>query len=286
MIVTRFAPSPTGLLHLGHAFSALCGWRRARAAGGKFLLRLEDIDSTRCKPEYAAAIAEDLVWLGLDWDGEIRVQSAQLPDYRAALGTLEARGLLYPCFCTRTEIAAAAAAPHGATPVYPGTCRALSHAARAKKIAAKNQFALRLDTQAALAEAKDLRFFEESEGWVTAEPARFGDIVLARKDTPTSYHLCVVHDDALQGVTHVTRGEDLRDATHVQILLQRLLGLPSPVYAHHRLLTDAAGRRLAKRDAAVTLRAMRDAGATPEDILARLRNDTAATHIGQESGVA
>jgi glutamyl-Q tRNA(Asp) synthetase len=286
MIVTRFAPSPTGLLHLGHAFSALCGWRRARAAGGKFLLRLEDIDSTRSKPEYAAAIAEDLAWLGLDWDGEIRVQSAHLPDYRAALDRLAARGLLYPCFCTRTEIAAAAAAPHGAAPIYPGTCRTMTQAARAEKMAAGGQFALRLDTGAALAEAKDLRFFEESVGWVTAEPAHLGDIVLARKDTPTSYHLCVVHDDALQGVTHVTRGEDLRESTHIHILLQRLLGLPTPVYAHHRLLTDSAGRRLAKRDAGATLRAMRAAGASPAEILARLRNDPAATHIAQESGAA
>jgi glutamyl-Q tRNA(Asp) synthetase len=266
-VVTRFAPSPTGLLHLGHAFSAFCGWSRARAANGVFLVRLEDIDATRCKPAFADGILADLAWLGLHWDGEVRVQSGHLADYRAALDGLAGRRLLYPCFCTRAEILRALAAPHGAEAVYPGTCRDLSEAERAARIAGGAAYALRLDMARALEGVTGLRFFEESKGWIDAEPMRFGDIVLARKDTPTSYHLCVVHDDAAQGVTCVTRGEDLFETTHIQVLLQRLLGLPTPVYAHHRLLTDAAGRRLAKRDKAATLRAMREAGISATDIL-------------------
>jgi len=268
MIVTRFAPSPTGFLHLGHAFSALTAWRRARAAGGRFLLRLEDIDATRCRPEFAAAILEDLAWLGLDPDGPVRAQSEHLPDYAAALDNLRARGLLYPCFCSRADIQRAAAAPHGPDggPVYPGTCRALSGAERAAR--AHEPHALRLDMARAL--IPGLTFQEEAEGTVAADPARFGDVVLARKDTPTSYHLCVTHDDALQGVTLVTRGEDLKPATHLHRLLQALFGWPTPVYAHHRLLTGASGRRLAKRDRAATLRDLRASGVTPEAILARL----------------
>ncbi len=254
---------------MGHAFSAFCGWARARAAGGRFLVRLEDIDATRCKPAFAHGILEDLAWLGLHWDGEVRVQSARLADYRAALDDLEARGLLYPCFCTRAEILRAQAAPHGAEVVYPGTCRALSVAERAARMADGAAYALRLDMARATDGVTGLRFFEEARGWVEAAPGRFGDVVLARKDTPTSYHLCVVHDDAAQGVTHVTRGEDLFEATHVQVLLQRLLGLPAPVYAHHRVLTDASGKRLAKRDKAATLRAMREAGISATDILER-----------------
>jgi glutamyl-Q tRNA(Asp) synthetase len=254
---------------LGHAFSAFCGWSRARAAGGRFLVRLEDIDATRCKPAFADGILEDLAWLGLHWDGDVRVQSAHLADYRAALDGLAGRGLLYPCFCTRAEIARAQAAPHGAEAVYPGTCRDLSEAERAARMAGGAAYALRLDVARAMEGVTGLRFFEEARGWIEAEPGRFGDVVLARKDTPTSYHLCVVHDDAAQGVTHVTRGEDLFEATHVQVLLQRLLGLPTPVYAHHRLLMDASGKRLAKRDKAATLRAMREAGISATDILER-----------------
>ncbi len=254
---------------MGHAFSAFCGWSRARAAGGRFLVRLEDIDATRCKPAFADGILEDLAWLGLHWDGDVRVQSAHLADYRAALDGLAGRGLLYPCFCTRAEIARAQAAPHGAEAVYPGTCRDLSEAERAARMAGGAAYALRLDVARAMEGVTGLRFFEEARGWIEAEPGRFGDVVLARKDTPTSYHLCVVHDDAAQGVTHVTRGEDLFEATHVQVLLQRLLGLPTPVYAHHRLLMDASGKRLAKRDKAATLRAMREAGISATDILER-----------------
>jgi len=274
-IVTRFAPSPTGYLHLGHAFSALIAWRHARAAGGKFLLRIEDIDPGRCRPEFAAAIEADLAWLGLDWDGAVRVQSRHLAEYQATLAALEAQGLLYPCFCTRAEImaevAASASAPHAPDggPRYPGTCRRLAVQQRAARIAAGERFALRLDMAAALAvRAVPLAFEEEDEGSIVCVPAPFGDVVLARKDAPASYHLCVTHDDALQGVTLVTRGEDLKPATHLHRLLQALMGWPPPRYAHHRLLTGPSGHRLAKRDRAATLRALRAAGASPAQVRA------------------
>ncbi len=272
-ITTRFAPSPTGLLHLGHAASALTAWRRARQAGGRFLLRIEDIDPTRCRPEFADAILEDLAWLGLDWDGEVRVQSHHLPDYRAALDALAGRGLLYPCFCTRAaiarEIAAAPAAPHGPDgPLYPGTCRALSAAERAARIAAGAPYALRMDMARAAAEAGTLRWHEEAAGWCAADPTRFGDVVLGRKEVPASYHLCVTHDDAAQGVNLVTRGADLQPATALHRLLQALFGWPAPRYAHHPLLTGPDGRRLAKRDGAASLRAMRAAGMRPEAVRA------------------
>jgi glutamyl-Q tRNA(Asp) synthetase len=262
-IISRFAPSPTGFLHLGHAFSAWAAWSRA----DRFWLRLEDIDTTRCRGEFSAAILEDLAWLGLAWEPEVRVQSEHFAEYEAALRRLAQRGLLYPCFCSRAEILRAQAAPHGADAVYPGTCRHLDDAERAAKIAAGAPYALRLDMTAALRQAGPARkFFDETDGWTVAAPEAFGDVILARRDVPTSYHLCVVHDDALQGVTHVIRGEDLRAATHVHVLLQALLDLPTPVYAHHRLLTDATGRRLAKRDQAATLRALREEGADPQDI--------------------
>ncbi|HQT37810.1 MAG TPA: tRNA glutamyl-Q(34) synthetase GluQRS [Acidocella sp.] len=269
-VVTRFAPSPTGYLHLGHAFSAYAGWAKARANGGTFLLRLEDIDATRCKPHYADAILEDLRWLGLHWDGAVRAQSAHLDDYTAALNRLEERGLLYPCFCSRSEIMQAQAAPHGGEVIYSGTCKALSAAERAARIAEGRKYARRLDVSRAVREAGVSRFFEESTGWLEAVPQRLGDVVLARHDIPTSYHLCVVHDDALQGVTHVTRGEDLLAATDTHVLLQTLLGLPTPIYAHHKLLTDNNGKRLAKRDGAPTLRAMRLAGEDAITILKQL----------------
>jgi glutamyl-Q tRNA(Asp) synthetase len=273
-LVTRFAPSPTGYLHLGHAHSALTAWRRARAAGGRFLLRLEDIDATRCRPEFAAGILEDLAWLGLDWDGPVRVQSAHFGDYSVALDALRGRGLLYPCFCTRAEIArelaASAGAPHGPDgPVYPGTCRGLSEAERAARIGAGVPYALRLDMGAALAAVgRALGFLDERAGWVVADPAAFGDVVLARKDVPASYHLCVTHDDALQGVTLVVRGEDFLAATHVHVLLQALMGWRTQDYAHHGLLTDASGRRLAKRDRAATLRDLRAAGRSAAEVRA------------------
>lgn len=277
MLVTRFAPSPTGYLHLGHAWSALLAWRRARAAGGRFLLRLEDIDPLRCRPEYAAAALEDLRWLGLDWDGPVRVQSEHLADYRAVLESLRARGLVYPCFCTRAaiarEAAAAAAAPHGVAdgPVYPGTCRHLSEDERAARLAAGEAHVWRLDMARALDSVTGPLFFEEEgEGRIACAPARFGDVVLARKDVPASYHLCVTHDDALQGVTLVTRGADLKPLTELHRLLQALMGWPAPRYAHHRLLTDASGRRLAKRDHAATLRALRAGGVSPAEVVVRL----------------
>jgi glutamyl-Q tRNA(Asp) synthetase len=274
-IVIRFAPSPTGYLHLGHALSALTAWRRARAAGGRFLLRMEDIDPGRCRPEFAAAIEQDLAWLGLDWDGPVRVQSQHLPEYRAALDVLAGQGLLYPCFCTRAEIraevAASAGAPHApdGSPLYPGTCQRLSASQRQARIAAGERFAVRLDMARALASVPEpLCFEEEGEGVNVCDPAQFGDVVLARKDAPASYHLCVTHDDALQGVTLVTRGEDLKPATHLHRLLQALMGWPVPQYAHHRLLTDASGRRLAKRDKAATLRDLRAAGWSPSAVRA------------------
>lgn len=273
MVTTRFAPSPTGYLHLGHAFSAFDAWRRARAANGRFLLRLEDIDPGRCRPEYAAAIQADLAWLGLDWDGPVRVQSEHLAEYQAVLDGLAERGLVYPCFCTRAEIAreitASAAAPHGpdGVPLYPGTCRRLPPTERAERIAAGERFALRLDMAAAI--RPGLSYEDAGQGRTTCHPERFGDVVLARKDAPASYHLCVTHDDAAQGVTLVTRGADLRPATDLHRLLQALMGWPVPAYAHHELLTDATGRRLAKRDRAATLGSLRAEGISARAIIER-----------------
>lgn len=271
VLTTRFAPSPTGLLHLGHAHSALLGWSIARARHGRFLLRLEDIDGTRCRPDFADAILEDLAWLGLDWDGDVRRQSEHMDDYRAALARLDEQGLLYPCFCTRAEIAAeiarADAAPHGPEgPLYPGTCRRLGRSDRAARLAVGKGYALRLDMAAAVARAGRLAWVDEIAGLIEADPARHGDVVLARKETPTSYHLAVTVDDALQGVTLVTRGVDLFAATDIHRLLQALLGLPTPHYRHHPLLTDAQGRRYAKRDRSLTLRALREAGRTREEV--------------------
>ncbi len=271
--MTRFAPSPTGHLHLGHAHSALFAFRAARRTGGRFLLRIEDIDPVRCRPEFAAGIAEDLAWLGLDWEEPVRRQSDHFADYRAALDRLAEAGLLYPCFCTRAEIQAEIAraghAPHGPDgPVYPGRCRSLPPAERALRIAAGQPFALRLAVDEAARRAGPLTWHDRVRGRQTARPDLFGDVVLARKDTPASYHLAVTVDDALQGVTLVTRGEDLFAATHLHRLLQAALGLPTPDYHHHRLLTDDAGRRLAKRDRALTLRALREAGRSAEEVRA------------------
>jgi glutamyl-Q tRNA(Asp) synthetase len=262
-ILSRFAPSPTGHLHLGHAYSA---WQIHRRANS-MRLRLEDIDATRCRPAFAAALQEDLLWLGFNWDGEIRTQSAHFPEYAAALARLQQRGLLYPCFCTRADIACAITAPHSAGQIYPGTCRHLSATERAEKIAAGRPYALRLDTTTASAQTGAKTFFEDSTGWITAQPERLGDVVLARKDTPASYHLCVVHDDAAQNITHIIRGQDLFEATHIHVLLQALLGLPTPIYAHHKLLLGPDGKRLAKRSGSKTLRELRAAGTTAADIL-------------------
>lgn len=268
-VVTRFAPSPTGYLHLGHAYAAFNAWRRARKAGGRFLLRLEDIDPARCRPEYADAIQEDLRWLGLEWDGPVRVQSEHLADYRAVLKTLADRALIYPCFCTRADIAASASAAHGpdGAPVYPGTCRQLNPNQRQARTTAGERFALRLNMEAA--DVSEL-WYDEDGSPVRCQPNQFGDVVLARKDAPASYHLCVTHDDALQGVTLVTRGIDLQSATDIQRLLQRLMGWPAPQYAHHKLLLDETGRRLAKRDKALTLRALRADGFSAAEVLRRI----------------
>ncbi len=267
--VTRFAPSPTGLLHPGHAHSALFA---ARAAGpdGRFLLRIEDIDAARCRPEFAEAILTDLAWLGLAWDVPVRRQSEHMADYRAALARLDAMGLLYPCFCTRKdiqdEVARAGYAPHGPDGVlYPGTCRGLSEAERADLIAAGEPHAFRLDMEAAVTRAGPLTFTDRARGTIPVDGQSCGDVVLARKDVPTSYHLAVTVDDAVQGVTLVTRGEDLLHASHIHRILQALLGLPVPEYRHHGLLAGPDGKRFAKRDRSLTLRALREAGRSPAD---------------------
>lgn len=269
--ITRFAPSPTGLLHLGHAHSALFAAREAK--GGRFLVRLEDIDPGRCRPEFEAAILADLAWLGLDWERPPRRQSEHLDDYRAALAHLRAMELVYPCFCTRKdiqdEIARAGHAPHGPDGApYPGTCRRLDPARAADRQAAGESFALRIDIGKAARMAGPLTWHDRAAGHQAADPATFGDVVLARKDTPTSYHLAVTVDDALQEVSLVTRGVDLFAATHVHRLLQALLGLPTPAYHHHGLLTDESGRRLAKRDRSRTIAALRTGGHSPAEVRA------------------
>lgn len=265
---TRFAPSPTGWLHLGHAYAALF----ASARGGRFLVRLEDIDATRARPEYEAGIYEDLAWLGLTWEQPVIRQSEHGEVYRAGLEVLRRLGLLYPCFCTRkeiqSEIAQAGNAPHGPDgPLYPGTCRGLSREAAEERMARGEAYALRLDVARAVAlVGKELRWEDRAHGAFTAMPHLFGDVVLARKDTPASYHLAVVLDDARQGVTLVTRGDDLLPATHLHRFLIELLSLPVPEWEHHRLLLDDQGRRLAKRDDARALRTLRDQGWTPERV--------------------
>ncbi|WP_345738602.1 tRNA glutamyl-Q(34) synthetase GluQRS [Prosthecobacter algae] len=267
-IITRFAPSPTGWLHLGHAYAALFAEQKARQNSGRFLLRLEDIDGTRARPEYETALFDDLRWLGLTWEQPVLRQSDHAQDYRRALDELAALELLYPCFCTRREIqeeiAQAAQAPHGPDgALYPGTCRNRSVVERTERIAAGQPYALRLDVAKAIALAgHGLTWEDGNRGLQRAEPAVFGDVVLARKDTPASYHLAVVVDDARQGITLVTRGEDLFEATHLHRLLQELLKLPVPQWHHHRLIADENGRRLAKRDNARSLRTLRDEGWT------------------------
>jgi glutamyl-Q tRNA(Asp) synthetase len=276
-VVTRFAPSPTGLLHLGHAHAALFARRAAAAAGGRFLLRIEDIDTGRCRPEFDAAIHEDLAWLGLEWEAPVLRQSERFAAYAEALDALRTRRLLYPCFCTRkeiqAEIARAGQAPHGPDgPLYPGTCKRLGDGERRSRLAEGRPYALRLDVEAAEGTAGALAWREHGRDLtgapVPAEPRIHGDVVLARKDVPASYHLAVTLDDALQGVTLVTRGEDLAPATHVHRLLQALLGLPVPEWHHHGLLADEAGRRLAKRDDARSIRALREAGHKPSEVRA------------------
>jgi glutamyl-Q tRNA(Asp) synthetase len=266
MIVARFAPSPTGYLHLGHAYSALFAQDSARKAGGRFLLRIEDIDTGRSRLEFEAAITEDLAWLGVTWDGAVRRQSEHMDDYRAALERLGDLSVTYPCFCSRKDIAAAQSAPHGPGAVYPGTCRTRSPEDRAQRIATGQAYAIRLDVAAALALTGPLTWRDCHAGDVTAIPEAEGDPVIARRDTPTSYHLAVTVDDHLQGVTLVTRGEDLFAATHVHRLLQGVLGYVPPGYCHHPLLKNAQGTRLSKRDGAVAIRTLREQGKTPEEV--------------------
>jgi glutamyl-Q tRNA(Asp) synthetase len=279
--VFRFAPSPNGYLHLGHAFSALLNFDLANQTGGRFLLRIEDIDTTRCRPEFEHAIHQDLAWLGIAWETPVRRQSDHLADYREALEHLTAQGLVYPSFESRAEIARLVAEreadgpwprdPDDA-PLYPGSARLLPSGERARLLESDAPYALRLDMAAACAQIGDLGWAERGEGpdgetgTVAARPQAWGDVILARKETPTSYHLAVVVDDALQGVTEVVRGEDLFWSTSLHRLLQRLLGLPQPAYRHHRLLRDDSRRKLSKSTAATGLRELRAGGKTPADI--------------------
>ena len=279
--VFRFAPSPNGYLHLGHACSALLNFDLARRSGGRLLLRIEDIDATRCRPEYEAAIYEDLAWLGISWETPVRRQSEHFAAYRDAIDKLSAQGLIYPSFESRAEIAQLVAVrekaapwprdPDGA-PLYPGAAKSLAPAERQKLLASAAPFALRLDTEAAIARAGQLTWNEQGAGpngetgTVAARPEAWGDVILARKETPTSYHLSVVIDDALQGITDVVRGEDLFWSTSVHRLLQQLLGVPQALYRHHRLIRDEAGQKLSKSTKATGLRELRAAGATPTKI--------------------
>lgn len=275
--VFRFAPSPNGYLHLGHALSALLNADMARAAGGRMLLRIEDIDAARCRPEYEAAIYEDLAWIGLQWEQPVRRQSEHFDDCRAALAQLGALGLIYPSFESRAEIARLVTKrgvdwprdPDGA-PLYPGDAKSMEPAERARRMAGSEPYALRLDMAAALARTGPLTWTETGEGLetgtVAADPSAWGDVILARKETPTSYHLSVVVDDAAQGVTDIVRGRDLFHATSVHRVLQALLGLPQPRYHHHRLILDSDGRKLSKSTAATGLRELRAQGATAADI--------------------
>jgi len=286
--VTRFAPSPTGYLHIGHAYSALFAFEAARRSGGRFHLRIEDIDGQRCRGEFERAILDDLRWLGLLWDGDIERQSRNFDLYAQALERLAELGVLYPCFCSRkrirAEIEESGRAPHGPSgePLYPGICRALGMDERDCRIANGEPYAWRLDVEKALAVTGPLLWYDCRAGWIEADARALGDVVLARKDTPASYHLAVVVDDHRQGVNLVTRGEDLFHATHIHRLLQALLGLASPRYYHHNLVADGSGQRLAKRNRAVTLRHLRDIGKTPAEVwrlLGLQPSNTAATGL-------
>jgi glutamyl-Q tRNA(Asp) synthetase len=279
--IFRFAPSPNGYLHLGHAYSALLNFDMAREIGGRLLLRIEDIDAARCRPEYETAIYEDLAWLGLSWQPAVRRQSEHFDDYRAAVAKLEAAGLVYPSFESRSEIAALVAErertgpwprdPDG-TPLYPGRARKMPPTERERRLRDGEPYALRLAMDAALSRAGVLTWTETGagpqtqSGLVAATPQMWGDVIIARKEVPTSYHLAVAVDDALQGVTEVVRGQDLFFSTGIHRLLQVLLGLPEPIYHHHKLIVDAAGQKLSKSNAAKSLRELRAGGATPADI--------------------
>lgn len=275
--ITRFAPSPTGRLHIGHAFSALFAYRKAKHEGGRFILRIEDIDTARCRPEYTQGIYDDLSWLGLRWEKPVRLQSKHFDDYADALKRLIKLKLVYPCVCTRQdiqrEIDRSPSAPHGPDgDLYPGTCRDLDHSD-----VPEQAFAWRLDMQKSIEYLREhnqwpLVWIDTNKGQIHADPAIFGDVVLARKDTPTSYHLSVVVDDALQDITHVIRGEDLLQATHIHRLLQALLKLPTPIYEHHPLLVDENGKRFAKRDQSLTLQSIRESGVTADALIADIQS--------------
>lgn len=275
-VVTRFAPSPTGHLHKGHAYAALCAWNFARENNGRFLLRIEDIDHTRCHPENTKQILEDLAWLEIEWEEPVRIQSQHLDEYRAAASKLEQQGFLYPCFCTRKdiqrEIERAGQAPHGSEgPIYPGTCRNLSADEREARVAAGEAYALRLDLAKALDHiGHEITWHDGIHGEQRCQPELLGDAVIARKDIGTSYHLAVVHDDGLQGITDIVRGEDLFESTHLHVVLQKLLGLPTPTYHHHKLLTDDDGNRLAKRNQSITLESLRESGISAESLKAEI----------------
>jgi glutamyl-Q tRNA(Asp) synthetase len=270
---TRFAPSPTGLLHLGHAYAAMVAFDLARKHDGQFLLRFEDIDTTRVREEYYGAIEEDLLWLGLCWDGKVIRQVERLPVYMEALGRLKGMEVVYPCFCTRREIQEEIArmgnAPHGPEGIlYPGICKKMGECERSERVAAGDVHCWRLDAEKALKLCGPLTFEDHFKGVLEVDLSCLGDVVLARKDIATSYHLAVVVDDAMQGITDVTRGEDLLFSTHVHRVLQALLGLPVPQYHHHRLIVDATGKRLAKRDNAMSVRGFRERGMTAEEVFA------------------
>lgn len=270
-MLTRFAPSPTGELHLGHAYSAALAHAAAREVGGRFRIRIDDIDGSRSREDYVAAALADMVWLGIGWDGDPVRQSQHLAQYAASLDDLRARGLVYPCFCTRADIAASLSAPHGPSgAIYPGTCRNLSAAERERRLA-REPHCWRLDMALAVAPAGDLDWEEQGQGMRAADPTAHGDIVLARKDAPASYHLASTLDDAAMGVTHVIRGADLIASTDVHRLLQALLGLPTPLYRHHALVCGPDGKRLAKRDAAASLASLRAGGVDGPALAADLR---------------
>ena len=273
--ITRFAPSPTGHLHLGHAYAACYAADIAYKKEGRFGVRIEDIDQGRCRKEFEDSIFEDLAWLGLTWETPIMRQSERLDAYADALSELREQTLLYPCFCTRKdirqEIDRAGAAPHGPDgPLYPGTCRSLSSNEAEDRIKAGDSYALRLNMAKAVDHVGALHWTDEKMGKIEADPSVFGDVVLARKDSPTSYHLAVTIDDHAQAITYVTRGEDLFPSTHVHRLLQALLGLTTPVYDHHRLLLNRDGKKFSKRDTTATLKAMRSSGMTPDDVFSEI----------------
>lgn len=285
-VITRFAPSPTGRLHIGHGWSALQAHDFARENGGTFLLRIEDTDVTRCRPEFAEGIYEDLRWLGLSWDGVV-IQSARFAAYEAALDQLKAQGIVYPCFCTRgdiaRELAASLHAPHGADgPLYPGTCRSLSHEERLARIASGDPHSWRLDMGEALIRTGPLHWRDEIAGEVLVERDALGDLIVKGRDRPASYHLAVVVDDAAQGVTHVIRGRDVFASTHAHRALQALLGVPSPIYRHHKLVVDADGKRLAKRAAGLSLAELRECGIDGIQLAKDLRAGRFPVGIGVE----